>query len=269
MAQLSSCLEGQVELLVAQYLQLLEPQHLAIPPGNVLIKPEVQQLVYQNMFNEALVWPLPPQSYRMRVLKTLLARMEESISNPDEDEVSDDLMNSFSELISVPRQPDLEQAQKLSYTRYTAPRSKGSRASRESVITSENRGLILYSGTTGFRTWEAALHLGTYLSTPEGRSLIEGKNIIELGSGTGFLSLYCLKCLGAHSVTATDRDPALISTIRDCIIKNELDSRIISADIWEWGEPFHPERLSPEEEPHQSFDVALGADLVADEDDDA
>ncbi|PGG98185.1 hypothetical protein AJ79_08955 [Helicocarpus griseus UAMH5409] len=260
--------ETHIDLLVAQYLQMVELQHLSIPPNNVLIKPEVQELIYQNMFDEERIWPIPPPGYRIRVLKTLISRLEQSISDPEEDEVLEDLMNSYCDLISLPRQSPLEEAQKLSYIRYMAPRDKDSRDShnRESVITSENRGLILSSGTTGFRTWEAALHLGTYLSSPEGKSLIEGKNVVELGSGTGFLSLYCLKCLGAQSVTATDRDPALISSIKDCVLRNDLDCSKISADIWEWGNPFQPDRLSSAEEPHQSFDVALGADLIYDPD---
>ncbi|EEH48232.1 protein-lysine N-methyltransferase [Paracoccidioides brasiliensis Pb18] len=258
--------EALVDLLVAQYLQLLEPQHLSFPPTNVLIKPAVQQLIYQTMFNETQIWPIPPPNYRIRVLRILISRLEESISDPEEDEILDDLVSSYGNLITLPRQSPLEEAQKLSYIRYTAPRDIGSKESHDSqfVITSENRGLILSSGTTGFRTWEAALHLGTYLSTPEGRALIAGKNIIELGSGTGFLSMYCLKCLGARSVTATDRDPALISSIQDCVMRNSLDSSRIHADIWEWGNPFQPHRLSSSGKSYQSFDVALGADLIYD-----
>ncbi|PGH06251.1 hypothetical protein GX51_02448 [Blastomyces parvus] len=252
--------EDEMDLLVAQYLQLLEPQRLSIPAHNVLIRPAVQQLIYQRMFDEAHVWPIPPLGYRIRVLKMLISKLEESISNPEEDEVSDDLMRSYSDLISYPRLPPFEEAQTLSYIRYAAPRGRKG----QSVITSENRNLILASGTTGFRTWEAALHLGTYLTTPEGSSLIEGKNVVELGSGTGFLSMYCLKCLGARSVTATDRDPALISTIKDCAMRNDLSCSRISADIWEWGTPFQPNRLASSGEPHQSFDVALGADLIYD-----
>ncbi|KKZ67719.1 hypothetical protein EMCG_06586 [[Emmonsia] crescens] len=258
--------EGQVDLLVAQYLQLLEPQHLSIPPNNVLIKTEVQQLICQRMFDEARVWPIPPLGYRIRILKILISKLEESISNFEEDEILDDLMRSYTDLISLPRLSPVEEAQISSYVRYAAPRGRDSRGSHNDqfVITSENRNLIIASGTTGFRTWEAALHLGTYLSTPEGRSLIEGKNIVELGSGTGFLAMYCLKCLGARSVTATDRDPALISSIKDCAMWNDLSCTRINANIWEWGTPFQPDWLSSLGKTYQSFDVALGADLIYD-----
>lgn len=168
-------------------------------------------------------------------------------------------MSAWSEIISRPQKSSVEDAQKLSFVRYTEPRTADHRPLR-SVITLENRGLILSAGTTGFRTWEAALHLGTYLSTPEGRRLVEGMNVIELGSGTGFLSLYCLKCLGANTVMATDRDPALLSNIQDCVPRNNLDPSRIGTGIWEWGNDFDADQCFPG--PSQNFDVALGADLV-------
>ncbi|OAX81014.1 hypothetical protein ACJ72_04642, partial [Emergomyces africanus] len=261
--------DDQVYLLAAQYLQLLEPQHLSIPPNDVLIRPAVQQLIYQSMFDEKHVWPIPPPGYRTRVLKILISKLEESISNPEEDEVLDDLMTSYSDLISLPRQAPVEEAQAFACIRYTSPRGldpRGCRYNDQYIITSEKRNLVFASGTTGFRTWEAALHLGTYLSTPAGRSLIEGKKIIELGSGTGFLSMYCLKYLGARSVTATDRDPALISGIKDCAILNDLSCSKINAGIWEWGTPLKPGQLSLSGKSDQLFDAVLGADLIYDPD---
>ncbi|PGH16960.1 hypothetical protein AJ80_05028 [Polytolypa hystricis UAMH7299] len=253
-----------VRLLVAQYLQVVEAHNVSIPPGYVLLKPDVQDYIYQHMFNETNIWPLPPTGYRIRILKMLLAKMEESMSDPDEDEISDDLMGYLGSLLSVPHESPLEQAQKLSYVSYTVPGRLGHEVGA-SVITWENRGLILSSGTTGFRTWEAALHLATYLATPKGKSLIQGMDVIELGSGTGLLSLYCLKYLGANSVMATDRDPALLSNIQDCVVQNNLDPARIKTGIWEWGNPFSQDGDSSGKS-IQSFDVALGADLIYDVD---
>jgi hypothetical protein len=175
-------------------------------------------------------------------------------------EISDDLIGSWGDLISQRRQSPLEEAQEISYVKYTAPGMLDSDEDK-TIITSEFRGIILSSGTTGFRTWEAALHLGTYLSTPEGGHHIGGKNVVELGAGTGFLSMYCLKCLGANSVMVTDRDPTLISNIRDCVVRNNLDSNKVDTAIWEWGNPLTKFGSTSHGTPH-SFDVALGADLV-------
>ncbi|KAM5453189.1 hypothetical protein MaudCBS49596_002968 [Microsporum audouinii] len=247
--------------LAAQYFQAVEVQSLRFPPGTVLLKPQVQRWINQNMFSEDTVWPLPPLNYRSRVLKLLLSRLEESFSDPEEDEILDDLMTSWSILISRPKSSPLEQSQQLSYIKYTPPMMLGSRDDN-CIITLENRGLILSAGTTGFRTWEAALHLGTFLSTQTGKELINGKNILELGSGTGLVAMYCSKCLGANKVMATDRDPALIANIQECISRNKLDSKHISASIWEWGTPLGCPDNAQENGQCFPVDVALGADLV-------
>ena len=73
-----------IRTLVAQYFELVDTSQLAIPPGNVLVRNATQTALYERMFNESLT-PLPPASYRARVLKLILARIEESISDPDED----------------------------------------------------------------------------------------------------------------------------------------------------------------------------------------
>ncbi|KAM5432989.1 hypothetical protein McanMca71_006514 [Microsporum canis] len=247
--------------LAAQYFQAVEVQSLRFPPGTVLLKPQVQRWINQNMFSEDTVWPLPPLNYRSRVLKLLLSRLEESFSDPEEDEILDDLMTSWSILISRPKSSPLEQSQQLSYIKYTPPMMLGSRDDN-CIITLENRGLILSAGTTGFRTWEAALHLGTFLSTQTGKELINGKNILELGSGTGLVAMYCSKCLGANKVMATDRDPALIANIQECISRNKLDSKHISASIWEWGTPLECPDNAQENGRCFPVDIALGADLV-------
>ena len=74
-----------LHLLAAQYFQLVEPQLLSIPPGHVLIRPSAQESIYRDMFDESTAWPLPPTRYRMRVLKILLSRIENSILDPEED----------------------------------------------------------------------------------------------------------------------------------------------------------------------------------------
>jgi hypothetical protein len=74
-----------IHKLAAQYFQLVELQNLALPPGPVLVQPAVQAALYERMFNENAVFPIPPDSYRSRVLKEILSRIEESITNPEED----------------------------------------------------------------------------------------------------------------------------------------------------------------------------------------
>ena len=62
---------------------------------------------------------------------------------------------------------------------------------------------IIGSGpNTGLRTWEASLHLAHYLhSRPE---LVKGRRVLELGAGTGFLSIFCAAYLDPETITTTD-----------------------------------------------------------------
>ncbi|KAJ5213081.1 hypothetical protein N7449_000250, partial [Penicillium cf. viridicatum] len=264
-----------IDKLAAQYFQLVELQNLALPPGPVLIQPAVQAALYERMFNENAVFPIPPDSYRSRVLKQILSRIEESITNPEEDEINDDLMESWSILVSQPKPSALQQAQQLSLVKYTAPKSSAGTCPERTVTTSESRGLILSGGTTGNRTWEAALHLGSFLASEVGEALVRGKRVIELGAGTGFLSLVCARHLGVRSVVVTDREPALIDNIRDCVRHNlnGRESIPIYPAVWEWGTPLVREgdlaglgSDEGEEGTGLRFDVALGADLIYDTD---
>jgi hypothetical protein len=180
-------------------------------------------------------------------------------------------MESWSTLVSQPKPSALQQAQQLSLVKYTAPTYSAGTCPERTVTTSESRGLILSAGTTGNRTWEAALHLGSFLTSEAGEALVRGKRVIELGAGTGFLSLVCARHLGVHSVVVTDREPALIDNIRGCV-KHNLNGREsipIYPAVWEWGNPLAKEGNlaglgsdEGEEGTGLRFDVALGADLV-------
>ncbi|OJJ48099.1 hypothetical protein ASPZODRAFT_157906 [Penicilliopsis zonata CBS 506.65] len=258
---------ASLDKLVAQYFQLVEPRELELPCSSRLVTPAVQRAIFERMFDDARVSPVPPAGYRSRVLKMIISQIEEAICNPEEDEILDDLMNCWSDLVAQPKPSSLQQAQELAYVKYTAPPHDGDDAAR-TVITLESRGLILGSGTTGFRTWEAALHLGTFLAIPAGAPIVRSKRVIELGAGTGFVSMFCAKHLGVESVVVTDREPALIENIRSCLARNGLDQGVCRPAIWDWGSPLrvtddghHDGDSDPLE-----FDVALGADLIYDVD---
>ncbi|RAL08649.1 protein-lysine N-methyltransferase [Aspergillus homomorphus CBS 101889] len=293
-----------LDRLVSQYYQQVEipSLSLSLPSNSTLLDPTTQHALYNRMFNDAdpALWPLPPAHYRMRVLKLIIARLEESLTNPEEDEIIDELLETWGTLLTHPKPSAIEQAQQLTYIKYTAPHipdpspSPSSPAadpnhpSRRTTITSESRGLILSSGTTGFRTWEAALHLGTYLATNRtaARALIEGNRVIELGAGTGFLAMFCAQHLQPRSVVTTDREIALIEQIEDCAGRNGLYDTPgkFAAGIWEWGtrldipgldgssvssssgEAAATEVNGGEKDRGLKFDVALGADLIYDVD---
>ena len=78
-------MDPQLLLFRRQYLQLFEPDFLAWPPKKLLRDPDVQAWLYQNLFNANQNPRLPPERYQFRVLKPLLAKIEQAIEDPEED----------------------------------------------------------------------------------------------------------------------------------------------------------------------------------------
>lgn len=74
-----------VELLRRQYLQCLSPESLALPKPELLRMPEVQNQLFSDMFDESRLLYPPPVRYRFRVLKRILAALEQAIEDPEED----------------------------------------------------------------------------------------------------------------------------------------------------------------------------------------
>lgn len=151
-------------------------------------------------------------------------------------------------------------AQQKIYVTYTAPNLCPD-ASQVTLL--EAPSLLASSGTTGFRTWEAALFLGAYLSSPEGRHFVIGKSVLELGAGTGFLSIFCAKHLGAQRVLATDGSQEVISDLRSNIHLNELEgNESIQTAVLQWGHALIG-GVADGREGKQPYDLVLGADVVS------
>lgn len=120
------------------------------------------------------------------------------------------------------------------------------------------------SGTTGLRTWEAALLLGTYLFSSAGNSIVQNKNIIELGAGTGFLSILCAKHLGAQYVLATDGSGQALNDLESNVFLNGFEgTEVINAAVLIWGHMLNDEMLKGADE-KRSYDLVIGADVVRD-----
>lgn len=151
-------------------------------------------------------------------------------------------------------------AQQKSYVTYTAPTML---PDAPCITLLEAHSLIAASGTTGLRTWEAALHLGHYLVSAEGRQLINGKIILELGAGTGFLSILCAKHLGASYVIATDGSEEVIDDLASNIHLNGLqDNDGIGRTVLKWGHTLISSVINDPESPHR-YNLLLGADVVS------
>ena len=154
---------------------------------------------------------------------------------------------------------EIDSVQQKSYVTYTAP-IHGSDA--PSVTTLEARSTLASSGTTGMRTWEAALRLGTYLFSDAGRQHVVGMNVIELGAGTGFLSILCAKHLNARFVMATDGSSEVVGELQSSLFLNGLEgTQTIQARVFKWGHALINGIHGRQEEP-RSYQLVLGADVV-------
>lgn len=127
----------------------------------------------------------------------------------------------------------------------------------------EARNLFSGSGTTGGRTWEAALHFGNYLINNP--ALVKGKSVLELGAGTGYLSILCAKHLNATKVLATDGSEEVVDSLQTNIYLNDLqDNSLIQGKELIWGHPL----MGGKERAWnggEKIDVVLGADLTYEE----
>ncbi|KAL1305943.1 hypothetical protein AAFC00_004084 [Neodothiora populina] len=252
----------RIRLFRRQYLQLLDQQHITWPSAEHLRNANVQEWLFEQCFTGYAF--LPPARYQLRVLKTLVAKVEDAIVDPEEDEISDNLMTALSELMFAPLPDEMKAVQQKSWVTYTLISSEHDHATSETPLRIlENRSVISGAGTTGLRTWEAALHLGSYLQTsPEARALVEGKRVIELGAGTGLLALMCAGVLGAKQVIATDGDEGVVEALKENTACNEPRAEVKCAQLW-WGHTLKDSWLIEEFAPHPC-DLVLGADVTYD-----
>lgn len=75
---------NQLKLFCRQYLQLLDVQQITWPSSEYLRKANVQEWIYNKCFRDDED-VLPPERYRLRVLKSLLSKIENAIVDPEED----------------------------------------------------------------------------------------------------------------------------------------------------------------------------------------
>lgn len=183
--------------------------------------------------------------------------------------ISDDIMSAMSILLASNVPSEADSAQKKAYVTYSFPHhpTDGQTLVDRTVTLLEARSVISSSGTTGLRTWEAALLLGAYLASDKGQSTIRGKRLFELGAGTGMLSILCARHLGISGIVATDGDEAVVDAIKTNMFLNGLESddasgcQVRTAAL-KWGWPLNASTFS-EDYGMEVPDVLLGADVVS------
>jgi predicted nicotinamide N-methyase len=127
------------------------------------------------------------------------------------------------------------------------------------ITLSETKLIYAAYASTGFRTWEASIFLAKFLAT-EGRSYIQGQRVLEIGAGTGLVSVLCTKFLGAAYVKATDGSSDIVCAMGDTLYRNDVDDHSrIDAMVLPWGlDPGYTADYCIRD----AFDIMLGADIV-------
>jgi len=171
-------------------------------------------------------------------------------------------MSSLSSLLSSRIPSEANSAQQKSFVTYTLSSLPLTSGELPTITLLESQNLLAAAGITGFRTWEAALHLGNYLCTYA--SLVNGKSILELGAGTGYVSVLCSKYLGASRVLSTDGSDDVVASLSTNFYLNGLqDQTVIQCKELKWGQALlgseHPQWNSG-----RQIDLVLGADLTYD-----
>ncbi|KAF9737569.1 hypothetical protein PMIN01_05348 [Paraphaeosphaeria minitans] len=264
-----------------QYFQLVDPTQLRWLEGRILKDPEVQSWMFSHLFDAEANSTLPPDRYRLRVLKVLVSKLEKAIDDPEED-VRISIISSLCKAtlshpklrialaaFSLPTRLPSQSIgpQSKAYVTYAFPRRRtdNNNFDDNSVTLLESRSVISSSGTTGLRTWEAALLLGQFLSSEDGSRMIREKRVFELGAGTGMLSILCAKHLDASGVVSTDGDEAVVDAIKTNVFLNEVDSSrtTVKTAALRWGRPLHGSTFS-EDYGMDVPEVLLGADVTYD-----
>ncbi|RYP23354.1 hypothetical protein DL767_008850 [Monosporascus sp. MG133] len=97
-----------------------------------------------------------------------------------------------------------------------------------------------------------------------GKELVKGKDILELGAGTGFLSILCAKHLQASHVTTTDGDESVVEALKENIVLNGLrsDQHVVARTL-SWGVNLEATWVKQDCKA-RPYDVVIGADITYD-----
>ena len=187
-----------------------------------------------------------PQWYTITILRRIMRICEANLA----DSVTDLLValsSIFSDVVNGTLHKDMhskaEEEVSLRYY-YT---------SNDYIMIQEMPNSLLMNGTTGLRTWEASLALAEHLALNPG--LVIAKKVLELGAGTGLVSLLCGR-LGAESVLATDGSSLVVQALERTILQQARKAQIRTCSL-NFGEQSR--------ELKQNRDLVVAADVTYDD----
>ena len=135
--------------------------------------------------------------------------------------------------------------------------------------------------TTGGHVWDAARVLLTYLQSPAAAEALAGKRIVELGAGTGFLSMHLAAqpdCKIKELVATEMVDGGALEWLERNVQNNRTEVPLsclrTAAFDWNWiDDEDRQQQQQQEEREHEDkanilgtpWDLIVGSDLVYDE----
>jgi predicted nicotinamide N-methyase len=220
-------------------------QTLGTADGGLTSEEQVDIMKATTRHDTALKYP-PPKNYRKAFVKKLLSLVEEKSG-----EVCEDLLEEYTALVSTPEDQDTDACGYSSY-----------RIAEETVIVLKEHHFLVTEGTTGLRSWEAAKKLAEWASTSAGgRSLLDGKRVLELGAGTGFTGIAICSLCQPSAYLFTDGHPSVLQLLAQNVDMNEGCRGVGSVEELNWTSPEAAiGSLLRSFDPH----VLIGADIVFD-----
>ena len=234
----------ELALFRRQYFQRWNIAELSFPTAELLRLYSVQQWIWG--FVEYAQENQPYQFYEKLFLKALLEKIEEAVTDAEEPDIVDAFANLYSALLLGTSIPTSE-GNGYVWLQYVPPWEPLDPSRPDNGIELlEKPNVLSDAGCTGHRTWEAALSFARWLQDVS----VRGKRVLELGAGTGLLSLMSAK-QGAAQVVATDADEGVLSRLAQAAKRNDLP---VVCKKYLWGDDLAS--LGTD------FDVILGADVV-------
>lgn len=216
---------------------------------SAILDEDTQQKFYKDLFQISATNPFYVKSFLSRYIRILESRGE--VAEELYELVCDATILGSQEL--SPTTTDI-----LHYT-----------VGKDATVSiKETPKVISGQGTTGLRTWEAALYLLNMLNRPgvlPSTQNLKDQRIVELGTGTGLVSLALLKCREMHQfseIVLTDGDSILIEKLQSAFDLNGIHDPSVKTQQLLWGttNPLSPDFI--QEVP--TADVVVAADVTYD-----
>lgn len=138
------------------------------------------------------------------------------------------------------------------------------------AVSTQEDGSTITRGTTGLKTWEASLSLAAFVvDNSELLSNGDEPKIIELGCGSGFLSIVAANVIKAKKATftLTDLDGEVLQRTEDAIKTNSIPIGVqVDVHPLDWKDVQSGEEQCCQYLDQVNADVVLAADIVYDPD---